>query len=61
MIVARGVPVGDASSTVLSATRAGAADAALLKMRERINERILRGELPTGASHDVAVASWDPG
>ena len=50
--VARGVPVGDASSTVLSATRAGAADAALLKMRERINERILRGELPTGASHD---------
>jgi len=48
--VARGVPVNDASNTVLSAARAGAVDAALLQMRERINQRILRGELPTGAS-----------
>jgi len=50
--VARGVPVNDASNTVLAATRAGAADPALLRMRERTNERILRGELPAGASRE---------
>jgi hypothetical protein len=50
--VARGVPVASASNTVLAATRAGAADAALLRMRERIHERILRGEAPTGASRE---------
>ena len=50
--VARGVPVGNASGTVLSATRAGAADPALLRMRERINERILHGEKPIGASRE---------
>lgn len=62
--VARGVPVSEASSTVLSATRAGAADAALLRMRERINERILRGELPTGASREglrELLSRTDPG
>ncbi len=50
--VARGVPVANASGTVLTATRAGAADPALLRMRERINERILRGEKPVGASRE---------
>jgi len=50
--VARGVPVASASNTVLAATRAGAADPALLRMRERIHERILRGEEPTGASRE---------
>jgi len=50
--VARGVPVASASNTVLAATRAGAADPALLRMRERIHERILRGEAPTGASQE---------
>lgn len=49
--VARGVPAVNASNTVLSATRAGAPDPALLRMRERINERIQRGEKPAGASH----------
>ena len=50
--VARGIPAASASNTVLAATRAGAADAALLRMRERIHERILRGEAPTGASRE---------
>jgi hypothetical protein len=50
--VARGVPVASASNTVLAATRAGAADPALLRMRERTHERILRGEAPTGASRE---------
>jgi hypothetical protein len=50
--VARGVPAVNASGTVLSATRAGAADPALLRMRERINQRILRGEKPVGASRE---------
>ena len=50
--VARGVPVASASNTVLAATRAGAADPALLRMRERIHDRILRGEAPTGASRE---------
>src|SRR5262249_26535269 len=62
--VARGVPVGDASNTVLSATRAGAADKALLRMRERIDERIGRGELPTGASREGLrdrLAQTEPG
>ena len=50
--MARGVPAANASGTVLAATRAGAADPALLRMRERINERILRGEAPMGASRE---------
>ena len=50
--VARGVPVTSASNTVLAATRAGAPDPALLRMRERIHERILHGEAPTGASKE---------
>ena len=50
--VARGVPAAYASNTVLSAARAGAPDPALLRMRERINERIQRGERPIGASRE---------
>ena len=50
--VARGVPVASASNTVLAAARAGAPDPALLRMRERINERIQRGERPIGASRE---------
>jgi hypothetical protein len=50
--MARGVPPVNASGTVLAATRAGAADPALLRMRERINERIQRGEAPMGASRE---------
>lgn len=50
--LARGVPAVNASTTVLSATRAGAPDPALLRMRERINERIQRGEKPIGASRE---------
>jgi hypothetical protein len=50
--VARGIPAGNASNTVLTATRAGAGDRALLRMRELIHERILRGEAPLGASRE---------
>ena len=50
--VARGVPAVNASGTVLAAARAGAGDAAFLRMRERINERIRRGEAPMGASRE---------
>jgi len=50
--VARGVPAANASGTVLAATRAGAADPALLRMRERIHERIMNGEPPVGASKE---------
>lgn len=50
--VARGVPASNASNTVLAATRAGAPDPALLRMRERINERIQHGERPAGASRE---------
>lgn len=50
--VARGVPAVNASGIVLTATRAGAADPALLRMRERINDRILRGQKPVGASRE---------
>jgi hypothetical protein len=51
-LMARGISPVNASGTVLSATRAGAADLALLQMRERINERIRRGEAPMGASRE---------
>ncbi|MFI5371664.1 MAG: hypothetical protein ACHQ52_08905 [Candidatus Eisenbacteria bacterium] len=51
-LVARGVPVETASASVIAATRAGAGDEALLRMRERVHERIQRGELPGGATRD---------
>jgi len=50
--LARGVPVENASSAVLAAARAGAGDPALLRMRERTHQRILRGEAPLGASRE---------
>jgi len=51
-LVARGVPTAQASGTVTAATRAGAGDPALLRMRERVNERITRGEPPPGATRE---------
>src|SRR5262249_23132244 len=50
--VARGVPVGDGATTVLSAPRAGAAEAALLPTGEPVTERSLGGERRTGAARD---------
>jgi hypothetical protein len=61
--MARGVPPANASGTVLAATRAGAGDPALLRMRERINERIRHGEAPMGASREglrELLAQTDP-
>jgi hypothetical protein len=49
-LVARGVPVEQASNGVLVAARSGATDAMLLRMRERVHARIERGEAPTGAA-----------
>ena len=51
-LVARGVPAPQASNTVAAATRAGAADPELLRMRERVNQRIIRGEPPPGATRE---------
>lgn len=51
-LVARGVPVETASASVIAATRAGAGDEALLRMRERVHQRIQRGEPPGGATRD---------
>ena len=55
--VARGVPVAAASSAVLTATRVGASDAALMRLRERIHERIGHGSPPAGATQDV-LRQW---
>jgi hypothetical protein len=51
-LVARGVPAPQASNTVAAAARAGAADPELLRMRERVNQRILKGEPPPGATRE---------
>ena len=51
-LVARGVPTPQASETVLAATRAGAGDPELLRMRERVNQRITKGEAPPGATRE---------
>jgi hypothetical protein len=62
--MARGVPPVSASGTLIAATRAGAADPALLRMRERINQRIQRGEAPMGASREglrELLSKTDPG
>jgi hypothetical protein len=55
--VARGVPVDAASSAVLTATRAGANDDALMRMRERIHDRIQHGSAPAGATREV-LRQW---
>lgn len=51
-LVARGVPTAQASGTVLAAARAGAGDPELLRMRERVNQRITKGEPPPGATRE---------
>lgn len=51
-LVARGVPTAQASGVILAATRAGAADPELLRMRERVNQRIVKGEPPPGATRE---------
>lgn len=56
-LVARGVPVADASVAVLTATRAGASDLALMRIRERIHERIENGGKPAPAAGEV-VRQW---
>lgn len=49
-LVARNVPVDDASRTVIAAMRSGLADADLLRMRERIDRELDRGSPPPGAA-----------
>lgn len=49
-LVARGVPVDSASSAVIRAVRAGAPDASLLRLRERVHDQIQRGSTPTDAT-----------
>jgi hypothetical protein len=56
-LVARGVPVGTASQAVVTASRAGASDGALLRIRERIHSRIENGGPPAGATGEV-VRQW---
>jgi hypothetical protein len=51
-LVARGVPVETASASVIAATRAGAGDTALLRLRERVHERIEHGAAPAGATRE---------
>lgn len=62
-LVARGVPVETASASVIAATRAGAGDAALLRLRERVHQRIEHGTPPAGATRDElrALLQGGPG
>jgi hypothetical protein len=49
-LIARHVPVEAASSTVITATRAGARDADLLKLREHVERALDQGASPAGAA-----------
>ena len=49
-LIARHVPVDAASSTVITATRAGARDADLLKLREHVERALDKGDSPAGAT-----------
>jgi len=49
-LIARDVPVAAASSTVITATRAGARDADLLKLREHVEREVGKGVAPAGAT-----------
>jgi len=60
-LVARGVPVETASASVIAATRAGAGDAALLRLRERVHQRIEHGTPPAGATRDELRALLQDG
>jgi hypothetical protein len=52
-LVARGVPAGAASDAVLTATRAGATDAVLLRIREKVHQRIESGGEPAGSAGEI--------
>lgn len=56
-LVSRGVPPGSAGNAVLVATRGGATDRTLLRLRERIHERIEKGGTPERATGDV-LRQW---
>jgi hypothetical protein len=56
-LVARGVPADAASVAVVVATRAGATDNALLRIRERIHTGIENGGAPAGTAGEV-VRQW---
>jgi hypothetical protein len=60
-LVARGVPVETASASVIAATRAGAGDSALLRLRERVHDRIEHGAPPAGATRDELRALLESG
>jgi hypothetical protein len=55
--VARGVPQPEAAGDVLQAARARANDAQLLRLRERVHERIERGR-PAGIAAREVVRNW---
>ena len=56
-LVSRGVPPGPASNAVITAARTGANDRTLLRLRERIHERIEKGGSPERATGDV-LRQW---
>lgn len=49
-LIARKVPVDAAATTVIAATRAGARDADLLKLREHVERELEKGAAPAGAA-----------
>ncbi len=56
-LVSRGVPAGPASAAVITASRSGATDRTLLRLRERIHERIEKGGSPERATGEV-LKQW---
>lgn len=56
-LVSRGVPAGPASDAVITAARSGANDRSLLRLRERIHERIEKGGSPERATGEV-LKQW---
>jgi hypothetical protein len=56
-LVSRGVPPGPAANAVITASRTGANDRTLLRLRERIHERIEKGGSPERATGDV-LRQW---
>ena len=51
-LIARRVPIASASTTVITATRAGARDSDLLKLREHVERELEKGTPPAGAAGD---------
>jgi hypothetical protein len=56
-LVSRGVPPGPAADAVITATRGGASDRTLLRLRERIHARIEKGGSPERATGEV-LRQW---